>query len=374
MLNKNKALCLLLAMAASLLLSACGGDASTPSGSTSGEETSGGSSKTITINIANVATPAGYTSVRVLDEWALSEVERRLEGSGYTIKWNKMYGGTAMAAGEELTGLGNGLADIGSIVAPYEASKLPLQNISYWFPFTTTDPEIAAKVSMQLTEEYPEFAAAMDAYNVEMLTCSGTQLGFNLFTSFPVEKLEDFSGHKIGAGGANLATVTACGATPVQSTGAESYTSIQTGVYEGWINDIQSVVNSSLYEVAPYYIHSMFGVVNNVGIGINKDFAAKLPTEVLTIIREVFKEYPLEVAKALKADEDAMTKAWIDAGGSMIELDEEVLVEWAAQLSSMPAEKAAQVNSDTCPAIEICQRYYELMKESGHEWLYEVQW
>lgn len=373
MLKMKKSLCFVLVMITLLLLSGCGGSGGTPSSSPSEGGKSDGT-ETITINIANVATPAGYTSVRVLDEEVLPEIENRLEGSGYAIKWNKMYGGTAMAAGEELTGLGNGLADIGSVVAPYEASKLPLQNISYWFPFTTTDPEIAAKVSLQLTEEYPEFGAAMDAYNVEMLTCSGMQLGFNLFTSFPVETLDDFAGHKIGAGGANLAAVSACGATPVQSTGAESYTSIQTGVYEGWINDIQSVVNSSLYEVAPYYIHSKFGVVNNVGMGINKDFAAKLPPEVLAVIRDVFKEYPLMIAKALKADEDAMTQAWVDAGGTIVELDESVLTEWAAQLASMPAEKAAQVNSDTCPAIEICQRYYELMEEYGHEWLYEVQW
>ena len=367
----KSALSLVLALVMVLSLCACGSTGGNAAGDTSGDADG---VKTITVNIASVGTPASNLAVKLQDEWVLPEIDRRLEGTGYAINWNKMYGATAMAAGEELAGLGNGLADIGSIVAPYEASKLPLQNISYWFPFTTGDPEIAAKVSTQLVEEYPEFAMAEEAFNVKMLTCSAMQLSFNLFTNFPVESISDFAGHKIGAGGANLATVTACGATPVQSTGAEAYTSIQTGVYEGWINDISSVVNSSLYEVAPYFVKTNFGVVNNIGYGMNKDFADKLPAEVLSVIEDVFAEYPFKVAEALKAEEEKVTQAWIDGGGTVIELDADVLSAWAQQMASMPVEKATAVDSDSCPAIEICQRYYELMEENGHEWLYEVKW
>ena len=324
---------------------------------------------TITINFAVTGSPTTNTAIAVLDEWLLPEVNTRLEDTAYQISWNMMYGATAFAAGEELTGLGSGIADMSCIVAPYESSKLPLQNISYWFPFTTTDPEIAAKVALQLTEEFPDFAAAEEEFNVKMLTWAGMQLPFNVFANFSIESLDDFQGHKIGAGGPNLEQVTACGATPVQSTASEAYTSIQTGVYDGWINDISSVVKASLFEVAPYYLKTNFGVVNNIGFGMNMDFANTLPDEVMTVIEEVFDEYPLKVADALKAEETEVTQAWIDGGGEVVEISESTLQEWAQNLAYMPAEKAAENN-----ATEIAKRYYELMEENGHEWLYEVEW
>ena len=43
------------------------------------------------------------------------------------------------------------------------------------------------------------------------------------------------------------------GAVPVQSSLPEAYTSMQTGVYDGWIMFPSGVVNFKLYEVSKYY-------------------------------------------------------------------------------------------------------------------------
>ena len=78
---------------------------------------------------------------------------------------------------------------------------------------------------------------------------------------------------------------------PVQSSLPEAYTSMQTGVYNGWIMFPSGVVNFKLHEVSKYYTEIGFGAITWHGLTINKARFAKLPKEVQDIILEVGREY-----------------------------------------------------------------------------------
>ena len=58
---------------------------------------------------------------------------------------------------------------------------------------------------------------------------------YNLVTTFSWGKGEQLKGRKIAAAGPNVPWVQAIGAIPVQSNLNEAYTSLQTGVYQGWV-------------------------------------------------------------------------------------------------------------------------------------------
>jgi hypothetical protein len=78
---------------------------------------------------------------------------------------------------------------------------------------------------------------------------------------------------------------------PVQSSLPESYTSMQTGVYNGWIMFPSGWVQFKLYEVGKFYTETGFGAITWHGLTMNKARFAKLPKEVQDIILEVGREY-----------------------------------------------------------------------------------
>lgn len=327
--------------------------------------------ETLRLNFAAIIPPTANLGIRELEAWTIPEINRRLaERTNYQIEFNMMYG-SAVAAGDEVTSLKDNVVDISTIVYPYEAAKMPLHNIFYWFPFCSPDPEVAMKTMNKLAEEFPIMNSMMEEdYNIIMLTSSGMQLCFNMFTKFEVKQVSDLRGHKIGAGGANLAAVTAGGATPVQSVGSEAYTSIQTGVYEGWINDIDSVTRSKLYEVAPYFVKTRFGVVCNSSYAISKAAADKLPPEVLEILKETFLDGTAHAAEIFKEEEAQCEANWVAGGGTVIDFSDDQIAIWSEQLKDLPVQKAKEADALGYPGTEMAKRFYELQAEYGHEWQY----
>lgn len=379
----SRILALCLCMVLLFTVAACGGSSSSAPAAGGSSAAAGGSVslnpdkeyETIRLNFAAILAPSANLGIREMEAYTLPLINKRLaEETNYQIEFNMMYG-SAVSAGDEVSSLKDNIVDMSTIVYPYEAAKMPLHNVFYWFPFCSDDTEIAMKTMNALVEEFPEFNKMMeDDYNIVMLGSSGMQLCFNMYTKFEVNAVEDLKGHKIGAGGANLATVTAGGATPVQSIGSEAYTSIQTGVYEGWINDIDSVVRSKLYEVAPYFVRTRFGVVCNSSYAINKDVADQLPPEVLAILKECFVDGIAHTAVTLKNEESSCEDAWVAGGGSIVEFTDDQIAIWAEGLKNTPVEKAKEADAQGYPGTEIAKRFYELQAEFGHKWQYEPDW
>ncbi len=82
--------------------------------------------------------------------------------------------------------------------------------------------------------------------------------------------MADLKGRKIAGAGLNLKWLEYAGAVPVQSRLPEAYTSMQTGVYNGWIMFPSGWVNFKLNEVAKYYTEVGFGAITWHGLTMNK--------------------------------------------------------------------------------------------------------
>ena len=86
--------------------------------------------------------PPVFLWVKILDEYFIPEVDKRLAAAGgkYKIEWTKAYGGTLAKLGNESTAMKDGISDLGFVATIFEAAKFPLQNVTYFAPFGTERP------------------------------------------------------------------------------------------------------------------------------------------------------------------------------------------------------------------------------------------
>ena len=146
---------------------------------------------------------------------------------------------------------------------------------------------------------------------------------YGLATAFPIAKVEDLKGHKIGGAGPNLAWFKNTGAVGVQGSLNTFYNDIKTGVYEGAIAFITSAVPAKLFEVAPNYTVANMGAMYAGGVAINKARWDKLPDEVKAAFSKAADVYRKNYAAEQNARIAGAIEAWKKAGGKYNELSAE---------------------------------------------------
>ncbi len=354
-------------------LAGCGSQAapnssSSPTGTSGTSQSAPAQKQTIKLTIGSSNTTESVPWTREMDEFFVKEVSKRVaDKTNYQIEWKKVYGGSVAKVGEELQSVQNKLVDISMVVFPYEASKLPLQNFTYWVPFGSPDPEVLTKVLKQLVQEFPALTDVFEkSYNQKLIGLAPIQ-NYNLVTTYPVSKVEDLKGHKIAAVGPNLHFLNGTGAVPVQSSIPEMYTSFQTKVYEGWIMYPDSLLGSKIYEVAPYLTQTDFGAILLGGITINLNSLKSLPKEVQDIVLQVGGEFTDVMAKYSKDTYESQVQQWQTKGGKFAKFPDEEKAKWINGLpSNILSNKAKEMDTKGLPGSAMLKRYYELLKTNGY--------
>jgi C4-dicarboxylate-binding protein DctP len=192
--------------------------------------------------------------------------------------------------------------------------------------------------------------------------------GYNLGTSFEWNKVADLKGRKLAGAGLNLKWLEYAGATPVQSSLPEAYTSMQTGVYNGWIMFPSGYVNFKLYEVGKYYTEIGFGAITWHGLTINKARFAKLPKEVQDIIVQVGREYEVLTGTVNEENYPKQMEQLRKVGAIVKQLPDAVRVEWANSLKGWPQEKATELDKAGLPGSQVLKLTIEEAEKLGHKW------
>jgi TRAP-type C4-dicarboxylate transport system substrate-binding protein len=341
-----------------VLLTACN--------STSSGDSSDGEKKTIKLRIGAGHTLEGATWIRTIDEFFIPEVDKALESTDYKIEWTRAYGGTVAKLGEELEAIAENLLDIGFIVSPFEPTNLPITNIGYNTPFASPDPKVIADVANGLLEKYPEFHKEYEKHNQKLLGLGFTE-SYHLVTDFPIEKIEDVQGKKIGAAGANLEWIKPVGAVPVQGGLTETYQNIQSGVYNGYIMYTGSTVGYRLHEVAKYFTQVGFGSVIVGGLSVNADTYESLPKEVQEILVDVGNKYSFEMAEELSTETDSNLEKMKSEGAVVTTLPEEEKLKWLEKLPNVPNNYAKRLNDEGLPGTEIMTDYIQGQIDKGYK-------
>ena len=293
------------------------------------------------------------------------EVKKRVEAeTEHKIEWVEAYGGSLAKLGGVLEAIQTGLMDIGDTHVPFDPSKLKAYNFGYFVPFGTEDPIKAARAARKVFEDYPQLREYLEKQYNQVYLATGAVNCYNLVTTFPWEKVSELKGRKIAAAGPNIPWVQAVGAVPVQSNLNEAYTSLQTGVYDGWVMFADATVSFKLHEAAKYFTVTGFGAIPNTMITINKDTWKSFTPKIREIFMEVGKQYNDVEAKAALAKLDRSFKIMRDSGCQVRELTWDEKVKWANSLPNIPKERAEEINKSGLPG-EVIYAYIDNLKAMG---------
>lgn len=309
--------------------------------------------------------PPVFRWVRMLPEAFIPTVQAELAKSGHTMSFDGQYGGTIAGVGEELETIESGLAELGVCSSLFDAAKLPVQNVTYYTPFVSSDVRQVAELIDRMHREDPDM---QQAYLDNGNTYLGAPVAIDdylLMTTFPVASLADLDGRKIAAPGPAINWLSGTGAVGVSGNLTTYYNEMKTGVYDGVIVFASAALPGKLYEVAPYITRAGLGAQHSGGICANTDWYEGLPSDVQAALvagANAAKDWYLG---DLEGAVEAAFATMADNGATIFVAPDEMRQAWADGMDNAAATWRDQLDSAGQPASSILKTYMDGMRAAG---------
>lgn len=209
------------------------------------------------------------------------EVEKHLRDNGNThaITWREAYGGTLYRFQDTMEAVRDNITDIGYVGTLWEGSTMPLQNVTYFTPFSTGDHGVVANAFEKLNETVPAIRQNWNGLNMVPLSSYITDT-YHIWSNFPIRTLDDLRNRKLAAPGTSANWLQGTGATPVDGALTTYYTDIQTGVIEGALSFYVGILPTRVYEVARFVTECDIGAMYVGGIAANRQRMERWPVPV----------------------------------------------------------------------------------------------
>ncbi|MBL8569560.1 MAG: C4-dicarboxylate TRAP transporter substrate-binding protein [Phreatobacter sp.] len=315
---------------------------------------------------ASAGHPPGFLWVRVMEEFFIPEVDRRLAAAGkYKIEWTKAWGGTLAKVGQESVAIKDGVSDIGWVGTLFEAARFPLQNVTYYAPFGSTDVALVSKIITDLQNKHPAMADAWNKNNLVYL--SGASLDtYQIFTTFPIKTLDDLKGRKISAPGTAANWVKDTGAVAVGGNLNTYFEDIKSGASEGALAFVTGGFPARLHEVTKHVTRINIGAMYAGGIIMNRRRFTGLPPEVQQVLREVGGQYADRFAKLEMETAATFERRMTEAGVTFSDIAPAERKRWADALPDIGRIWAADLESkQRLPARAVLTDYMAALKSAG---------
>jgi TRAP-type C4-dicarboxylate transport system substrate-binding protein len=316
--------------------------------------------QTIKITVVGAAPPT-VTPSKVTKEFFVPEVTKRLQGSPYKIEWTEAYSQTLAKFTETFETVEENIAQIGVQLKNFEEAKLPLEQYASTIPFGATDPKVAYQIDLNLRGKVPEMQAAFLKYEQVALAHAASQ-SMHMMTKFPLTKVEDLKGRKIGGSGALAMVLRGTGAVIVTANMAGSYTDITNGVYDGYPIGITQGFPYKTYQAAPYYTEVGFGATLVGALTIHKKTYDSLPAQVRKAIEDTATEwsnayYVSEMERGAQMYEQ-MTKE----GMKSSKLQDAERQKWAKAMPNIAKEWAQDLDKKGQPGTKLLTAYMDELR------------
>ncbi|MGS4886404.1 C4-dicarboxylate TRAP transporter substrate-binding protein [Roseibium sp. MB-4] len=312
--------------------------------------------------------PARAMWVKEFTNFFIPEVDKRLAEKGnYKIDWQESYGGSIVKPKGVLEGVKLGLGDIGIVTTIFHSSKLPSQALSAVTPFIAPDARAVAKAVDEIAKEYPTMQKEFEAQNQVYLATGVVLDTYQVFSKEPIDSLSDLSGSKVAGAGMNLRYLEGLdNAAGVRGGLTDFYNMLQTGLVDNAMLWPEAAKTFKIAEVAPYMLKADLGAVNSKTITVNKDYWDKLPDEVKEVLQDVAVAYRDHVAGVAMDRAEASRAAYVESGGTIVEMDPAERAQWAANMPNIAVEWAADLDTKGEPGSDMLKSYTAKLKEAGH--------
>ena len=305
--------------------------------------------------------------VKEFTNFFIPEVDKRLAESGaYKMNWQENYGGSIVKPKGVLEGVQLGLGDIGIVTTIFHSSKLPSQGISGSTPFVASDSRAVAKAVDEIAREFPAMQNEFAAQNQVYLATGVVLDTYQIFCSSPVSSVADLEGRKIAGAGLNLRYLEGIkDAAGVRGGLTDFYNMLQTGLVDCGMLWPEAAKTFKIAEVAPYMLKADLGAVNSKTITVNADYWAGLPDEVKDVLKAVAIDYRDHVAGIAMDRAAASRDAYVEAGGTIVEVSDDERAAWANAMPNVAKEWAATLNENGEQGTEMLASYLGKLGDAG---------
>jgi TRAP-type transport system periplasmic protein len=321
----------------------------------------------ITLTVAAGQPLRAMKPLAMVSEFFIPEVDKRIKAANlpFKINWKEAYAGSLLKPTFVLKGVQDGIADIGFEPTIFHPDKLPLEQISFVTPFSTSDVVLVGKTIDKLHATFPEYRAQYDRFGVIRLAGSSYD-SYELFSTFEVRKFDDIKGKKIATAGAALQWLRGTAATPVQSNMTLYYNNAKTGVIDGFIIFPSSIPGMKFPEAAPYVTKVGFGAQYAAALIVNKSVHAKLPPALQAILREAGEAW---TAAADRVQLDAGNAGYASVpqfpGGKTFDLPRAEQSKWATAMPNIAKEWAERSDKEGLPGSKVLAAYMDELRKAG---------
>lgn len=318
--------------------------------------------QTVTINIGS-SHPENNIWAWAMKNVFQPEVDRILEEGGgeYQINWNEAYGGTLYRFTETRTAVRDGIVDVGMVGTVWEGSAMPLQNVTYFTPFATSDHELLIEIFDELTEELPELRDSWADQNMIHLSSLITD-SYDIYSNFEINSLEDINNRRINAPGTAANWLQGTGATPLDGALTTYYTDIQTGVSEGALSFATGIQPTQVYEVAPYLTRVGIGAMYFGGIAVNMTSYEGYPEAVQEALHKAGRETSLRHGQYVTELAETAIETMEEGGLMISELPEADKQAWVDNLPNIIEPWLEDGGDD---AVVVLKAYFDALRERG---------
>lgn len=297
------------------------------------------------------------------------------EKSGGSITFTEYWDASLGKATDNLSTLGTGIADVGTVCTLYTPSQLPLSQITYCVPFAPSDPDMASQLMYKISEKYPEFYKEYENNNVECLAWKGNE-PYKLYSKKTITTLDQLDGMKITLGGVYYVPwFESQGAVPVTAAAADLYQTIKTGVASGSFVYDSIYCDFKLYEVEANCLDLGIGARNCDTICINKDVWDGLNENTQKLLQECADE-AMSQFQTWEADQ---MEGWVTEmksnGVTINTLSDDDKATWAQE--ALACEDTleswiADANKSGYNGEAIMSDYLKAGEEVGYEWPFDT--
>lgn len=296
------------------------------------------------------------------------------EMSGGDMSLNIQWGGALFKAGAALSGIADGVADMGTIIAvyfpqemaPYRIADMPLESSDAWVGMKATD-EI-----MRNNEQIAEQLAAQNLVYLGTFTTSAVHIGCK---GTAIRSVEDIEGLKIRGVGAYGDTFGDFGANLVPMSIYDAYQGLDSGLLD--CSQTYSYATAALkqHEVIDSYTLLDWGQTGALGVFMNKEAFDRLDEDKQQILLDAGASMSDELGRLITADNEAAIETMREAGVEIIELPDEeraklieagqkYIDEWVEQVSGMGLDGEAILEEYKA----LLAKYTEERDTQGYPW------
>ncbi|KJS86633.1 MAG: hypothetical protein JM58_06690 [Peptococcaceae bacterium BICA1-8] len=182
------------------------------------------------------------------------------------------------------------------------------------------------------------------------------------FTKFPVNKLEDFAGHKMRAGGPQALFFEAMGGAPVSLPGSEIYMSIRLGTIDGTFWDTGGIDDMKFQEVIKYAIMPGWAPAQHQETFINLDAWNALTDWQREKIDGIFQSSYFETSQLHADGVQEALDILVQSGGEVITLSDSEIERMRVKSVEEVWPKVADKSEGAAKGVELWKLF---LKDKG---------